>query len=375
MQDAGSRATTSDRGAGGPCWLRSLDRCRPWSFNCLVFLAALAGTSLLIHFVHRHDLGDALLEAKLGHFRQNQDRYTALFFGTSRIHYGFVPQLFDEEMARHGHPMRTFNFAAPGMSQHEIDAFVDLVLPERPPGLRHVFVELIGWNPRLSVDRLCDRRVMTWHTLAETLSIWQTAWQAPESWGRKLRMLYHHALSLAGNYANLGEGSRTCLPQLQPDDAAEATPELATILQANGFISLDRERIPWVRRVHEQFLADLRAGRREIGWLGKTEPMAEQSYLPNEAALLRQVARIRAAGCEPVYVVPAVLRDTPEFERLYREGRLPGLIRFNDPARYPQLFHEDNLWDARHFNARGAEEFTRQLARRFAELLDPARAR
>ncbi len=47
----------------------------------------------------------------------------SVFIGSSRVHHNYVPQVFDDEMARRGVEARSLNFGAPGMRLIESKPF------------------------------------------------------------------------------------------------------------------------------------------------------------------------------------------------------------------------------------------------------------
>ena len=82
------------------------------------------------------------------------------------------------------------------------------------------------------------------------------------------------------------------------------------------------------------------------------------------------MALIRRAGAEPIYLITPTARPTPELYRLAADGRVPRLLAFNDPERYPDLFTLGHRFDAEHLSTEGARRFSAALAARFARLLD-----
>jgi hypothetical protein len=60
-----------------------------------------------------------LVDAKLARFTERKDELTVVFLGSSRVHRGFVPQVFDARTAAAGVATRSFNLGAPGSRAFE----------------------------------------------------------------------------------------------------------------------------------------------------------------------------------------------------------------------------------------------------------------
>ena len=56
----------------------------------------------------------------------------------------------------------------------------------------------------------------------------------------------------------------------------------------------------------------------------------------------------------------------PHLLRLGKEGRVPTLLAFNDPAAYPELYRFENRFDREHLAGAGARRFSALLAERFS---------
>src|SRR2546423_1034042 len=78
-------------------------------------------------------------------------------------------------------------------------------------------------------------------------------------------------------------------------------------------------------------------------------------------------AQIRRFGATPVFLVQPT--PTVQTEMTFR-GKPPGtVISFNNARLYPNLYRADVRIDRAHINKAGAEEFTRLMAAKFAQLL------
>jgi hypothetical protein len=114
------------------------------------------------------------------------------------------------------------------------------------------------------------------------------------------------------------------------------------------------------------------------GWSGQLSRMDARNRAAPKARTLDprwlegQIARIRAAGSEVVYLVGPTVRDNAEVHALARDGRYPDLLAFDSPTRHPELFEPANRRDAYHLNEAGARAWSRALAEPLAARLRDA---
>jgi hypothetical protein len=96
----------------------------------------------------------------------------------------------------------------------------------------------------------------------------------------------------------------------------------------------------------------------------------------NLGPLLAQAARLRAAGVEPMYVVmPSWLPDQFGRNHVAEYRQHVRVLELDRVADSPALFARELWYDASHFNAAGAAEFTPRLAERIAaDLAQPVGA-
>ena len=76
---------------------------------------------------------------------------------------------------------------------------------------------------------------------------------------------------------------------------------------------------------------------------------------------------MRAAGIEPIYVVPPTPRPPGHARRLAADGVLPTLFAFDDPAVHGDLFAVERRFDLEHLTHDGAVEWSRRLGLAFAD--------
>ncbi|HLE83237.1 MAG TPA: hypothetical protein VJG13_02770 [Thermoanaerobaculia bacterium] len=337
-------------------------------------LAALTAASfavtaaLLVQVAPYPEMGG--LDDKLRFFAARRDDYDVLFFGSSRVLRGVVPEVFDAEMAERGVPVRSFNFGIDGMGGHETAALVRRVLALRPRRLRWVVVELDGWSAELRPENRFKRRVVFWHDPAETLSALETVARSEPSRSRRLELSAAHLLHMAARGTGAGRG-RDLVWRLRErivrEGRAAAGGTAAELARSGGFepFSQSAYGTPTSHPFRRRFLELLPAYRLAVARLPGANRAEEGLGAYNVRAVARQVAAIRRAGAEPVHLITPTARPTPELYRLAEAGAVPCLLAFNDPVTYPGLFVEDHRFDAEHLTTEGARRFSRRLAERF----------
>lgn len=341
---------------------------------CAAFALTAFGLGRLAPYPEMGDLDD-----KLRFFEARRDDYDTLFFGSSRVLRGVMPEVFDAETARGGEPARSFNFGIAGMEGHETASLVRRVLAMEPARLRRVVVELPdaeSLGTAIESENRFKTRMVFWHDPEETAAA--IAAGEMRSIGAAADHLLH-GLAHAGA-AGLGRsalaavrdrsGAAVGLPpahRLRPLDPEE-------LARTGGFEAFSDFAYanPDAHPLRRSFLRALPAYRRDVERLIAATPAVELSSDARVAGWVARVtAAIRRAGAEPVFLVPPTIRPTPGAYRLAAAGRVPGFVAFNDPAAYPRLFAVEHRFDRDHLTTEGAVLFSRLLA---ARLVGPAGA-
>ena len=351
---------------------------------CTAFGLTSFGLGRVVPFPEMGDLDD-----KLRFFDARRDDYDTLFFGSSRVNRGVMPEVFDAETARRGVPARSFNFGIDAMEGHETAALVRRVLTMEPARLRRVVVELPdaeSLGTAIEPENRFKTRMVFWHDPEETAAA--IAAGEMRSIGAAADHLLHglaHAGAAGFGRSGLAAvrdrwGAAVGLPpahRLRPLDPEE-------LARTGGFEAFSDFAYanPDANPMRRAFLQAVPAYRREVEILsaanrtgtetpaGPTPASVPAVELPSDACVADWVARvaaaIRRAGAEPVFLVPPTIRPTPGAYRLAAAGRVPGFVAFNSPADYPRLFAVENRFDDDHLTTEGAIHFTRLLAARLA---------
>ncbi len=317
--------------------------------------------------------------AKWEYLLDHRDEFDVLFVGSSVTFYGIVPHVFDEVLAARGRPVRSFNMGVGGMTTLESDQFLRRVLELEPARLRFVFVEAENWDARIWAKKnTYAPRMVHWHTLEHTRLALESLSRTPQPPSPEEGAFWRweegwtHVTLCLRKLSGAGQGRRIVRSWLDLD-RGEVRADVPELEELRGYVDLDRiQGEEWENR-RADFLSKQEAYAERVARIdaqNAEEPPLDRHF--NLDGLRSQIAAIRAAGAEPIYYTGPRLLDSPLEMRLAREGILPVLLAFNQPARYPELYDPANRFDQNHLKRKAAEEFSRQLAASFADHLDSA---
>lgn len=324
---------------------------------------------LVVGFLQRAAVpDDALLNdeqrGKLADWRERSAEIDVVFFGSSLIHSGLVPEVVDARLGELGHPLRSFNLGMTAGFSFETDAFLRRVLPSRAARLRYAVIELPDWG--LESRNLDSLRSVTWHDAHETHNV-LSALAGNAAGFERLTLAAEHVRLFTMRTASVGIGP-VAVGEVLALRAPELAPGSGPGAASRGFAEAQELEGAASRRA--QFERQVKLFERDVSELcaGGGPAMGPARY-PLEA-LRRQIAFLRGQGLEIVYVMTPIPFRTPWAEELVRQGEIPALLAFNDPLRYPELFTVQNRFDKRHLAAEGARAFSRRFAEAFAERLE-----
>lgn len=297
---------------------------------------------------------------KLDWFRTHGDPFDTVILGSSRTARQVVPSAFDAESAAAGRPLRSFNLGLPGMWPPEDGYALERALSRRRAPLKYVIAECnavrLGIPPK---DRETMRAVH-WHDAARLRVLWRRAFAAAASPAEgshaepphRIEALAEHARHFAWNATRIGRGAELARERLAPERRAGAAvgPAGDGYAPRRAGPPLDGAELA---AYENELAAALRKGPRLV--YGDTESQAE---------LLRKRALAERHGGRLVLVAPPVAGS------VFAPQPASGIafLDFSDPTLYPELFAPEHRKDAGHLNNRGAELYSRLLARRIAAL-------
>ncbi|MEM6567322.1 MAG: hypothetical protein AAF957_02865 [Planctomycetota bacterium] len=358
---------------------------RAWIAATSAFLIGFAATNRAL--VSRVPLpAEAGLRSKVEYVRAHADDFDVLLVGSSATLYGVRPDVFEEELARLGHPgVRSFNLGVGGMGSFEAAQVLEGVLSERPARLAWVLYEEPLFDPLLWYPDVYNPRYVHWHDLRTTVDAigavaladapppykvdeYAADWLGRFDW--RLALAAEHLGLFGWRATALGEGPDLAR-RWTARDADPLWPSRSELERDRGWMDISLDPEEGARRAHEKFREDPAAWRARVDAIRASadeRPALEGTY--DVASLRGLLAAIRGAGAEPlVYVAPRGL-PSPLMASLRDAGELDALLEFHLPSRYPRLAEEALRWDASHLNAEGATEWSRAFAAAFAAHLD-----
>lgn len=299
------------------------------------------------------------------YFDVHRGEFDLVFVGSSQIWRQVSPRVFDEELARSGFPLASFNYGLPGMTFPETVHTALSILEHKPARLRWLVLELRPVLPHLHEENDLSRRQIQWHSstvLGLLARANLTSERTPAEIFDALLVHLRHFLYREANVA-------LALPWLAR--ALGWTEDVDPhAVQADGCepIELEARTDREVQARRREFMAEVGELPERIAELRAEEHRAARPY--ELAALSWLVERLRAGGVEPIFLISGPSWDAQgEFEDAARRGVLPALLHYGDPERFPEFYAAENLFDFGHLGSRGTLLYTRRLARDIAAIL------
>jgi hypothetical protein len=309
--------------------------------------------------------------AKLSDLERRGGEIDAVFIGNSRIYRGLVPQAFDERLAERGLELTSYNLGGPGMGSWETNRTLERLLATGGLDLDYVFLQVGSFGARVEEQERDTRRGVDWHTPRHTFWVLRAALRETSfTTGDRLRALREHAgyfLRWLVSYGMALDAWR----HWTGFDSDEVSEMMQLVARERGFVPLGvyepnvGRRDRFLDRL-DKFSERVERGRQR----NRRKHRARQFEHDNPEPLAAQIARLEAAGIQPVFLVEPQYGAGFRFESLVDSGLLPNLLNVDDPRRYPHLFRADRHYDKGHLNQRGANEFSAALADQFADWLE-----
>ncbi|MCH7824738.1 MAG: hypothetical protein IH849_08045 [Acidobacteria bacterium] len=311
------------------------------------------------------------IDDKLDLLARRRASINAVFIGSSRVHHNYVPQVFDDEMARRGVEARSLNFGAPGMRLIETHYLLQR-MSETGLRLDWVLVEIDDFStPVLNTNRDSTRETY-WHDLEHTsLALRSLVFESNAAASRGgtrvfLTNLGHaagHLRAFVQRRLNIGAFPRAFDPsseRLTDTDAMCLGPG------GDGFEPLPLK--PGTGEVAAAHEASLAQRLDEFyARLDTTEPTLDDGARRYRIAMLRSIRQLaESMGATVIFVVSPLPVDHRATIELIREENLGQLFAFSDRKEYSTLVSERMMFDWTHLNFVGAEAFSRALAGRLA---------
>ena len=309
-------------------------------------------------------VGHPLLHWKyLNYPIQKHDR-NVVFVGSSRVFRQLDPRLFDREMRERGHATNSLNFGYPGVWMLEMLFMVDFILDQQPSALEYLVIELQPLPRELAEENYFSLRSANWHDFERTShAIRRELDKDYRSVGERWIGAYRRAAHFAARECAVGYS----LPLVRYSLGLDAP--LSQPGEYGGFNALRENEATSARM---ELLDDTRMMRARIRGL-RTGKRSMPPRPQLREILTELVAKVRAAGVEPIFfVAPPTDSPAQELRGAFEEGLLPNLFLYNDPDRPPHFYRKGLMFDRGHLNRRGATLFTKQFAQDLAGYFDRA---
>ena|SRR5579872_1093584 len=327
--------------------------------SCWLVIAALVSCVLvatIIGFALHSVKPEIFLEPKKLYAAVADSRTNVLFFGTSRIEDGVVPQIFDDTFQKQNiDDLHSYNVASPGRPVYEIFAEMQTLFYLRPKGNKFVFIEPDIANQYLILEPNTARAINYFNLEHAywTLKLMDKAdfrlFDPPLSTKRYLGSVIGAVLR---HYFNIGLAWAKAEPS--PDFSAAA----------RGFPDRNDHE-------YEVFLAD---GAYYSGLKRMMLRQPSPDRIPDTKLdfVLSLATFVRQHGAVPILIRSPQVSHwdlAADFVAKFAQrcaGKGPLLFDFGLPSESPALWDPQNRHNEDHLNAAGAAIFTRLIAERLA---------
>ncbi|MFT6081112.1 MAG: hypothetical protein ACI8UD_002146 [Planctomycetota bacterium] len=298
------------------------------------------------------------------------DQVDTLFLGSSRVHRGIIPEVFDHEMQTLGHPCASFNLGLAGSRMHDAQRLLNWVLEQKPRRLQRVFIELHSYDQSIREGQWMSNLMTETHAPSTLAPRLRSIALSKVSVAAKLTTVAYTLAHTVVNALRIGQGARIL------DDCSRRwsgrSPRHFHIIADRGFTPLDpaNETRDYRRRQHDAWVSDPERAASMLDYKRKDLiPDRTHGGFDHEACRA-QIATLRDAGIELVYV----LMPSYSVHFLGRDGVEDikdevKVISFEDPDRHAALYEFELWFDRSHLVKQGAQIFSAELARTYAASL------
>jgi hypothetical protein len=281
------------------------------------------------------------------------------------VHNGFILATYDARMAELGAATKKLNLGQSGLRQHDYDTVLDWLVANKPPKLRHLFIELHAWVQGPRNKNWMTAHEIEIHSIKHLPTRLHSIAIDKNGWGTKCGHATHAILHSLANYLRVGQAPR--IVDALARRACNRSPWAVRALPDAGWLELSQVTVSNKKRLeqHIKWLADPAPALRGLANKRKDlEPPSHRGGF-NVAGFRSQVARLRACGIEPIYVVMPHYAFNFYGRDGLREVRDEVTILEFDVVSENEALHEFSRWfDWAHMMKPGAELLSRQLADR-----------
>jgi hypothetical protein len=316
--------------------------------NSVLFIAGFLGIAALQQFGLAVPRSGEVVK-KWRHLGEKGGLYSVVFVGSSRVAHHFIPEQFDASVRGSGIDCRSFNFGVGGMFPPESFYVLRSWLESTSTKPRWVIIDMMEFRPVAPGNEESERAVAwhDWHHTGLALRM-ASARDGRSSWGTP----GYHARLFATRTVGLGRW------QDWVQRAGKFGDWKFEKLTDTGFEPMEERRMSATERADFQSsVAQLRTSDKQV-----------EMPAPYRRELLSLVEFVRSHGAEPVFVVAPIAQGDLRF----RDWPPAGVQQFSydNPAKYPQLYRDEERYDSGHLLESGAKKFTAIFAEEFAGWVD-----
>jgi len=338
------------------------------ALNCICALLGFILVCVALGKIDSRDIPG--VSGKVRNFREQRKKVDVLFIGSSRVFHGIAPKIFDRTLSEFGHDWRSFNAGMDGMNPAEEMALVRRLLGYHPAKLKYIFFEFQS-DPAAGTpirDNEVQERDVYWRDLPALLAGFRKfviglSSPLPSTLGSRFslgRLHYFGPLLSADtrlwfrNFSRVGRGFDLLATVSVTPSSAMNDPAAS---YKDGFFPMDTPLSGEFLKKYREAFAEMEKNRRAR----LPDPVMQDQ--------LRRFAKTMAKyQITVVFILPPAVIGNPGDEINAPPGN--PLLAYDDAARYPEFYAEENRLDRQHLNGRGAMLFSRQLATDFLRALD-----
>lgn len=338
-------------------------RCALAGLSVLIAVSTLGTANRALRFS-----GDGLLSAKLRQFDAVSSRVDHVFIGSSRIYRHLDPEVYDRVRRQRGDEGLSFNLGVPDMRMLEVLYLAEWVF-ERSDGIELLIIEATDGPLELPEWNRNAERTVAWHDANAMARIRRGIEQLDRSAEERASLLDAHLEIFQRRVSAVGRG--LTLLDADPWPGLPASQRGYQSLEQNQRhpISDDEaaELVERWNRLHQRpdewqrSLARLERERDSA----TTDPFEQELFAELEALAARN-------GAQVVWLVSPGPRRRPNLIAAAEQGLVETVLRFDDPARYPEFYALSGRFDRHHLSEEMATRFTTLVAEAVPDLLSKA---
>lgn len=346
-------------------------RTRAWR-NVALFVATFAAAVALLRAT-LPERGGLHTDAKLAAFEQRKQSIDVLFLGSSRTYRGFVPEVFERELAARGHSFTAFNFGVMGNRASESLEILKRVQRMQPGRLAWIFVDPEPLDMLIDEPQPRTRRVIDWHDAQACADVARLVRASGRPLRDQARLLWQQWIPFSYHQLNVGAAQPWLNALLGRGFDAEQQAEFLGP-RGDGYRAMDEDILERAARgdaygelLVERFPAQVARLSQQRSRLELPGP----SLAAERAVFYQRLESLSAElGAGTVFVVQPTVTPREDLPRAASQGLVEHLLDYGDPRAHPELYTLESRYDVAHASPSGAEAFTRALARDFAALLE-----